>query len=78
MDLIRIAKDVTNIIRKVPPLEGKTIAVDQMVKDIQNKIDLLDIRVEVTENVLKKIADKSYSILKGIDDNIKVLLDKLE
>ena len=76
--MIGNAEDVTNMTKRVPPLEVKTRAIDQMVKDMQKKIDILDKRVEGTENILKKISDQSCSILTAIAENIKVMLDKLE
>ena len=66
------------MMKSLPPLVVKTRAMDQMVKDIHKKIDILDNRVEGIDNVLKKIADQICSILKGITENIKVLLDKMK
>ena len=63
-DVIGTIEDVTNMLKRVPPLEAKTKAVDQLMKDMHNKIEKLEKRAKGTENVLKKIANQICSILK--------------
>ena len=53
-NVIGNAKELTNMMKRVPRLEVKTGDIDQMVKDMQKKFEILDNRVEGTKNVLKK------------------------
>ena len=51
LDVIGNAEDATNMMKIVSPLEVKTKAMDQMAKDMQKKIDILDSGVEGTEMI---------------------------
>lgn len=77
-NVIGNVEEVKNLMKRVPPLEAKNRAIDQLVKDMQKKMEILENRVEGTENVLKELSDQSCSILKAMAENIKNFLDKLE
>ena len=73
-DLIVTTKNVTNIMKRAPPLEETVRNIEKMVEDIHNRVDKLGRRFMGIENIMKNIAKQSCSILKVTIENIKILL----
>lgn len=78
LEVIGNVEEVKNLMKRVPPLEAKNGAMDKMIKGMQKKMDVMGNIVNNTKNAVKKLAEKSCSILKTIMENFKNLLDKLE
>lgn len=77
-EVIGNAEEVKNLMMKVPPLESKNGEMDQLMKDMLKKMDVMENRIGGNENDIKKLADQSYSTLKTASENIKNLVDRLE
>ena len=72
------AKEVKNLMKKVPMVEAKNRVLEKANSDTQKRMDNVEARMGNIEKMIKKMVDHNSNILKTVVDNFSRLLKKFE